>query len=478
MIDHPLVSCFRYSSRRTRKGSVGGSVPHRPLAFLAGAAGAVAVLGFAWPAAAQTGDVRDLQREVERLRAAVAVQQDMIEQQRRLLEEQARRSIEQDRRIDTQRLRLDALDPGRIGTTSLPGIRATGPVGALAEPPPMPQVGQAPPVPPAAAPGSPAPVPAEEVEDAEPERPSVQAIASQGGVLTPRGHLIIEPQFEFTNTSRNVFLFQGIEIVDAILIGLIEASDSSRDALTGSVTGRLGITDRFEIDASIPYVYRNDRISRTFNIAGADVTETETLTGSGLGDIDFGAHYQINDGTGGWPFLIANVRVKPPTGEGPFDVDRNAAGVATELATGSGFLAVEPSLTAIFPSSPLVFFGNVGYIWNMADDIDETFGEGTRIGRVDPGDSITASFGVGFAVNPRTSLSFGYQHQYVLGTSTEINGLTTESDNFHLGSILFGANYRISDATSVSVNVEAGVTEEAPDVRISVRVPFDLGEIF
>jgi hypothetical protein len=450
-------------------------------------------LGIAWPAAGQTGDVRSLQQEVERLRAAVAVQQEMIEQQRRLLEEQARRSVEQDRRIDAQRLRLDALDPGRIGTTSLPGIRATGPAGALAEPPPMarvgpqvgPQVGQAPEtapatpaVPPAAMPGQPGPVPGEPVEEEDPERPSVQAIASQGGVLTPRGHLIIEPQFEFTNTSRNVFLFQGIEIVDAILIGLIEASDSSRDALTGSITARAGITDRFEVDASVPYVYRNDRISRTFNIAGADVTETQTLSGSGLGDIDFGAHYQINDGTGGWPFLIANIRVKPPTGRGPFDVDRNELGVATELATGSGFLSIEPSVTAIFPSSPLVFFGNVGYIWNMADDIDETFGENTRIGRVDPGDSITASFGVGFAVNPRTSLSFGYQHQYVFGTSTEINDLTTETENFHIGSILFGANYRISDSTSISVNVEAGVTEEAPDVRISVRVPFDLGSVF
>ena len=240
---------------------------------------------------------------------------------------------------------------------------------------------------------------------------------------------------------------------------------------------RAGITNRFEVEATFPYIYRQDRLQQTFNVQGQDIADETTIDGMGLGDIEVAAHYQINDGTGGWPFLIANLRFKTATGTGPFDVDRAPDGVATELATGSGFMAVEPSITAIYPSSPLVFFGNLGYLYNIPDDVDQVIGE-TRIGRVDPGDSISASVGVAFSVNPSASLSFGYKHNYIWGTTTEINDLTTETPTAHVGSLLIGGSYRISDSTSVNLTFEAGVTEEAPDIRVLLRVPIRLGPIF
>ena len=57
-------------------------------------------------------------------------------------------------------------------------------------------------------------------------------------------------------------------------------------------------------------------------------------------------------GRAGRPIFVANARVKPPTGRGPFDVSYDSSGVARDLATGSGFWAAEAGVsTAANPSS-------------------------------------------------------------------------------------------------------------------------------
>ena len=45
-------------------------------------------------------------------------------------------------------------------------------------------------------------------------------------------------------------------------------------------------------------------------------------------------------------------------------------GVATSLATGSGFWAVEGGLTMLYPSDPAVIFGSLSYLHNVSRDID------------------------------------------------------------------------------------------------------------
>ena len=139
-----------------------------------------------------------------------------------------------------------------------------------------------------------------------------------------------------------------------------------------------------------------------------------------------------------------------------------------------------PSAAPRAPSrrpSPLVFFANLGYLYNIGENIDQEINE-ARIGEVDPGDSISASVGVAFSVNPNASLSFGYKHNYVWGTTTEINDFTSETPTAHIGSLLIGGSYRISDSTRINLSFEAGVTEEAPDIRALLRVPIRLGNVF
>ena len=210
--------------------------------------------------------------------------------------------------------------------------------------------------------------------------PAVDLLADVGGVLTPRGTLVLEPQFEYTYDTANRFFFNGIEIVDALLIGIIEVNKAQRETLTASLAARYGITSRLEADVRVPFVVRRDRLTRQ-EVGEADES-TDTLQMNGLGDIDFGLHYQLNRGNGGWPFFVANLRAQSNTGKGPYDVDPE-----DEAPTGSGFWGVEPSLTVIYPSDPAVLFANVGYVYNFASDVDKTFTSGTirtRVDEVDP----------------------------------------------------------------------------------------------
>ncbi len=305
----------------------------------------------------------------------------------------------------------------------------------------------------------------------EPRPPQIAVLEDVGGgVLSPRGRLTLEPSVEYSHSSTDRFIFRGIEVLPSFLIGVIDVTEADRDAVFATMTGRLGVTNRLEIEARVPYVYRDDRLRTTTTQAGGEFVSERQIEAFGLGDVEMAAHYQLNRGLADWPIMVANLRVKSDTGEGPFDVGRDVLGLETELPTGSGFWAVEPSVTAIYSTDPAVFFANFGYLYNIGRDV-ETSVIGNRIGHVDPGDAFRLSFGMGLGLNERTSFSLGYEHSYILETSTEVNGVDVDSSELQVGSFLMGFSHRLSDRVGVNLNLAVGATEDAPDVRVTLRVP-------
>lgn len=300
-----------------------------------------------------------------------------------------------------------------------------------------------------------------------------------GGVLTPPGTLVIEPSIEYQHSDVNRFVAGGVAILDTVLVGVFEATQADRDAVTAALTARTGITNRIEVEAKVPYVYRNDSTTNTVVSSNGNTVKTD-IDGYDIGDVEFAGRYQFNDGTGRWPVFVGNLRVKTTTGQGPFDVKRDAAGVETELATGSGFWGVEPSLSVIVPSDPVVFFGNFGYLWNVGDDVDVTVGtpipggNAVRITHVDPGDAVRISLGMGLALNERASFSLGYQHDFIWGTETETSAGNRKSESLSVGSISFGVNYQMTENVALNATLTAGITEDAPNMRFMIRTPISI----
>ena len=304
--------------------------------------------------------------------------------------------------------------------------------------------------------------------DTKPKPREVEGISDFTGVLAQPGQFIFTPSVEYSQSNINRFSFSGLEVADTVLIGQIEATDSDRDTIVARAGLRFGITNRMEGEVKVPYVYRDDRVT---NLIVSDDEETTTEPdGHGLGDVEASLRYQINQGRMGWPIFIAGVRVKSDTGEGPFDVSRDSDGIEQDLPTGSGFWAVEPGITALFGSDPAVFFANLKYTWSLKRDIDKMVGP-SMIGEVDPGDNVGISFGIGIGLNEVTSLSFAYEHNFIDGTKTEIDGVDVESNSLDVGSLAIGVSYTLSQAVSLAFSLQAGVTEDAPDVVWTVRVP-------
>lgn len=320
--------------------------------------------------------------------------------------------------------------------------------------------------------------PVGQAPEAQGKAPAVAQIFEQPGVLTPRGKGVLEPSLQYSYSSTNRIALVGYTIIPAILIGVVDVREVKRNTVNATLTGRYGITNRFEVEARLPYVYRSDASIGREILQGAASNSTFNASGSGIGDVEVTGRYQLNDGGVDKPYLVGSLRLKSRTGKDPFEVEtaRNILGfregLQTSLPTGSGFYSLQPAITALFPSDPAVFFGTVSYLHNFSRSnvVRQTDGAPDPLGTVQPGGVIGFNFGMGLGLNERSSFSIGYDHASV--GRTKVNGVTVpDSVRVQLGTLLLGYSYRLNPQRTLSVSLGAGLTRDTPDVSLTVRVP-------
>jgi hypothetical protein len=312
-----------------------------------------------------------------------------------------------------------------------------------------------------------------------PESPAVDVgtLFAQPTILTPKGAVVFEPslQYSFSNSDRVSIV--GYSILPALVIGLIDVRTVNRSTWIAAADVRYGLTDRLELEAKVPYVYRyDDTLSRPINLSPTANDQLFNASGNGIGDIELAARYQLNLPKGNDPFYIAGLRLKTRTGKDPFEVSyatgttlTTYGSLQTELPTGSGFYTLQPSLSVVLPADPAVFYGGISYLWNVKRDINKNVG-GVQIGQVDPGDGVDFNVGMGLALNEKSSFSVGYEHTWI-GKST-VNGVTPPTElSTQLASLLVGYSYRLNKTTSLNLSIGAGLTNDTPDTQITLRVP-------
>ena len=308
--------------------------------------------------------------------------------------------------------------------------------------------------------------------------PAIAQIFEQPGVLTPKGKAVLEPSLQFSYSSSNRIALVGYTVIPAILIGLIDIREVKRNTFNATLTGRYGITNRFEMEARLPYSYRSDSNIGCELGQGCASSTVFSTTGHGIGDIEVTGRYQFNEGSVDNPFYVGSLRFKSRTGKDPFDVRTDTTiqglrdGVQTSLPTGSGFYGLQPALTVLFPSDPAVFFGTISYLHNFARSnvMQETENGRKNIGKIAAGDVIGFNFGMGLGLNEKSSFSIGYDHASV-GRSKQNGENVATSVRVQLGTLLLGYSYRLSAQRTLNVSLGAGVTRDTPDVSLTVRVP-------
>lgn len=275
----------------------------------------------------------------------------------------------------------------------------------------------------------------------------------------------------------------GFLALDAIFLGQISVDEQTSDVITTDFTGRFAPTDRLQIDLNVPTIYRSS-VFQSGGVGGdASGLADARVEEFGLGDISVGASYRLLRETVSRPDVVINTRIKAPTGKDPFGIElvevEGTEGnfqVPTSLSTGSGAWAASVGASALKTLDPMVVFGNVTYFHNFKnefDDIDEMPGD--QPGTVDIGNAIQFGAGLAFALNEKSSISTSFSVRFGDEARLRFEGEEYQEvvgSGSTVGMLNLGATFAVSNRVSLLANVGVGMTTDAPDMVLSVRVPF------
>ena len=315
--------------------------------------------------------------------------------------------------------------------------------------------------------------------------PEVAQIFDQPGVLTPRGKFVLEPSLQYGYASNDRVALVGYTVIPALLIGLIDVRQVKTTVATATLAARYGLSNRLEIEARVPYLYIDaDTVSREI-FTGSAQDRVFGARGEGLGDVEISARYQLNRGGPDRPFFVGWLRYKSRTGTDLFEVvtdcvtrcigNTTGTGLPLTLPTGSGFESLQPGLTWLYPSDPVVFFGSISYLHNFKrSNVSRTVIGGQRelLGEVKAGDIIGFNLGMGLALNEKAAISIGYD-QSIVG-KTKQNGVEAAGAvRLTQATLLLGGSYRFNERASLNVALGVGVTRDSPDLTLTARVPIN-----
>lgn len=275
----------------------------------------------------------------------------------------------------------------------------------------------------------------------------------------------------------------GFLALDAIFLGRISLEEVTSDVWTldGSVRYRIG--DRTQVDLNVPYLIRRSNFLSGGAGGNAAGLAEHVVTDHNIGDISAGVNYRLFAETPNRPDVVINARIKAPTGQHPFGVPvvevANTQGnlfVPESLPTGSGVWSGSVGVSMLKTLDPLIVFANMSLFFSPEthfDDIDEAVGD--QPGDVALGEALQYGAGVAFALNDRSSLSFSFTQRIGGRASLRRDGGLWNpviGSGSNVAAFNMGTSFAVSQTSSVLAAVSVGLTSDAPDFTVSVRIPF------
>ncbi len=305
----------------------------------------------------------------------------------------------------------------------------------------------------------------------------ITALTDKGVTTTSapaKFRLILEPSFEYDHFSGQNVAISGFTVFQAILIGQLVVEKVKRDIYIPAMTVRLGYKDA-ELSVKIPYLFRHDQ-SAFPSSGGTGAIQQATFDDNGLGDLQPNLYYHIiNEGK--WrpwvPDVILRFGGSFPTGQNPYDLTReNVPGlglVTTSFPTGTGHYGLTWGATFVKSADPVILFMSAAYYYNFARHVGSAGDPPIDFGNIKLGNSFEYSIGFVLALQEKFSVNFAL-NQRIFGRTTQ-NGTPLPDSNINAIAFNIGATYVISPRFSVDLLVGIGLTQDAPDASILVRIP-------
>ena len=323
---------------------------------------------------------------------------------------------------------------------------------------------------------------AQEAADRKPKAAkSVEDVYQEQHALFGR-RFVLETGITYTHSERNRLILNGFLALNTIFLGEIAVDSVKSDIMTFDITGRYGVSDRLQVDVNAPFVARRTEYRATGADGDATAESEATVDDSNVGDVSMGLNYRLLDERPGRPDTVFNLRIKGPTGEHPYGVEtvtdpgNSNLQYPKELPTGNGVWALTTGLSFIKTVDPAILFANIGYTYNKPEDFDDiSSADGDQPGEVDLGDSVQFGLGTAFALNREMSISLSYSQRISDETETKLDGGSrreVSGSDANAATMNFGVTYALGERTSLLTNIGAGLTDDAPDMSISVKVPY------
>jgi hypothetical protein len=290
-----------------------------------------------------------------------------------------------------------------------------------------------------------------------------QALLVRGGLLLPTGVLEADNTASYFSMSSDHLTVDGFALLPILVVGDITSERLRRDILIHSLTTRLGLPKRFQMDVTVPYGYV---LNRTVDALGNETSQSQF----GLGDIAAGLSRQLTLEHGKVPDLLANFHFKSATGTNSYDLQ------SAETSLGTGFNTFQTSLTAAKTSDPVVFFGDLSYTRGLpahhtipvVDAADPSVS--STIGYLRPGDSFGFQLGSILALNTETSMTVGWDQRFT--QETKLNGVRLPASYLVEGSLRIGTSYMYAPNRMVDLSFGVGLTPDTPNLQFSIGFPF------
>lgn len=307
-------------------------------------------------------------------------------------------------------------------------------------------------------------------------------LLKEKGALEGRRYFAIEPAFQYTHITSNRLDISGYTFFPVLVVGNIQVEKARKEIMAPSLTMRFGITDLFQADLRVPYIIREDEISR-----GTGEKVTVDVDADGIGDIEGNLLFHVMKEREGWPGVSAGVKVKSRTGRDPYGIETKTVQVPgtpetgvgdsptkvpEDLPTGSGHWGFTPYVSFVKTTDPAVLFASFSYFYHRKRDVvlgrDEN---GNKVKfEVDPSDYFGYSLGMAYALNDNLAISTAFDQKFY--DKVKVNGDSQNETDLVLGSLVLGGTYAMNDILSVNLSVGIGLTPDSPDMEVSFRLPF------
>jgi hypothetical protein len=221
-----------------------------------------------------------------------------------------------------------------------------------------------------------------------PAQPRPEFLRQQSILLDP-GEYEFDFTLQYSNDQR--------EFATAAINGnqlIIGDAHRRQRLLMGNLDFRLGISPVCQGFINLPVGWSDSE----FSFAGVD----EFGNTVGIGDVSGGMLYQLVEGDKECPSVLATLAFSAPTGESQLTTALSVPG----SALGEGFFTTSVGLTFVQIYDPIIVFYGFGYRHRF----DSTFQGGFDVA---PGQQYFYRYGMGFAINPKVTVSATFLGSYI-----------------------------------------------------------------